>query len=590
MSPAVEQPPASSGFWALLRRLTPMLRPHRALLAVVAALTLALAALFQAGPLLIRHAVDANMAGRDMVGLYWTVLAFVAAQALTVGATYAQRLLVERIAQDVLQGIKERLFAHTIGLSLSFFDRHTVGRLMARLESDAESLRQLLTFTGTSMVGDGLAVVASIGVMLSIHAGMSMVVAGIFTLLVLLSVVFTRTGQPIFKQMRERAADVSSFLQEHFQAVPVLQAYRREETTCRRLDQVNESRFKAVVRGAWLWNTYFNILFLSEAVGTCATLAYGAHLLERHAITVGAILLYIEYLRRFFMPIFRLSEQLNVVQRAVAAGDRVFELLGEAPRVVDPVDPVEWHGLSRGIEFDNVSFAYREGEPVLRNVSFHLPRGQRWAVVGATGSGKSTLINLLLRFYDVQAGAVRIDGVDVRRMRQQDLRRRTALVLQDIAIFPGTVRDNIVLGDDGIDDARIERAAEATALARTLSELPHRFDTELAERGANLSTGQRQLLSFARALAHDPEILILDEATAAVDPETERAIQAALETLLLGRTALMVAHRLATVRFADRILVVDRGEIVEQGTHDELLAKRGAYYRLYRLQMAEVAA
>lgn len=577
-SPEPNAPPASR----VLARILPWFAPHRGALVRAALLLVATTALFQAGPLLAREAIDTVLPRADRAGLYRLVLAYLALQGLLVVLSYRQRLLLEEVGLAVVADLRRRLFAHAAGLSLDFHDKTPVGALIARIDGDAESLRQLFTFTALTLIGDALKLALALAVMASIHPGLTGLMVGILALILAASLVFQRVGRALFRAGRARNARVIAFLQERLQAVGVIQAYRQEAGQAARLEALGHAKYQADLKGSLLWNGFFNLLGLVEQLGVCLCLWWGGREVLGGSASMGTLVLFCDYVRRLFQPVSRLSEQLNVLQRALVGAGRLTDLLDAVPTVRDPPAPVAWSGPATGLVFEGVGFAYRSGEPVLREVSFTLPRGKAYALVGPTGGGKSTIVHLLQRFYDPTAGRVTVDGLDLRSLAVRDLRAPMALVLQEAQVFPGTVADNIRMGRPDLPDAAVRQAARTVGAEPFILALPQGYETRLAERGLDLSTGQRQLIAFARALARDPAVLILDEATASIDPETERVIQASLEALLAGRTALVVAHRLSTVERADRILVVEGGRIVEEGTHAELLARRSAYFELHR--------
>lgn len=580
---------ASAADWrATLARLPGLLRPHAGALAVAAIQLLLSSAAQLAGPLLVRHAIDVDITGRDARGLVMTVVAYVVVLASFLLLSYLLRIRLERVGQAALLDLRRRLFSHVLRLSMGFHDQNSAGRLISRVQGDTEAMRQALSQTAATLLQAGVLAAGTLIVLASISPALAAVVAALIVGLLVVVSFLAVAGMSRYRRVREQTAAIAAQVAEHVQGIAAIQAFAREDEALASLGRLNRARFRSAV----IANTFFTGVHRSAALlefgGIAIALALGGQQVLSGALSLGTLVMTFGYLRRVFEPVQHLAEQVEVVQRAAASAGRVFALLDLPARVRDPEDPAAWPGFSQGIAFDDVVFSYRDdGENALRGVSFTIPKGQSWAIVGATGSGKTSIFNLLLRFYDPQGGAVRLDGRDIRSIPQADLRRHFALVIQDVHVFPGSVLANIA--PDGIvggeaDRSRLREAARWAGASPFIARLPHGEDEEIFERGANLSAGERQLLALARALARNPEILLLDEATASVDPRSERELQTSLEQLMKGRTAIIIAHRLATVRHADGIIVLDRGRVVETGTHAELLARGGQYAALYALQ------
>jgi ATP-binding cassette subfamily B protein len=504
----------------------------------------------------------------------------------TIVLQYFMRVKLEIIGQDVMLALKQRLFDHILSLDISFFDKHPVGRLMARVESDTESLRLLFTNTVVLVVADLLLLAGIYAVLFYYNWRMAAVLLVSIPLIGLLVWIFHRLTTHRFLEVRKRMAEVTASLTEFLQGISIIQIFHRGGYARRRVFKVNEAKFSEDAFVNIAVCVFFNTVFFFEYVKIGLVLVLGS----TFGLTFGTMVMFLLYIWRSFEPIFRTSEQLSNFQKAVAGAKRIFALLSEKSRLLDPAHPATWDGLCKSIRFENVWFSYTDDDNyVLRDVSFELPVGKRIAFVGVTGGGKTTVISLLLRLYDPQKGRITVDGIDIRDIPKAELRRRFALVLQDIILFPGDIRSNINLEADNVSADRVERAACTVEADRFIEHLPDGYDTKVSEKGANFSRGERQLLSFARALAVDPEVLILDEATSSVDPETERVIQTSLRKLMAGRTSLIIAHRLATILDADQIMVVRRGEIIERGTHTELILQDGYYSRLFHLQFKHMS-
>jgi ATP-binding cassette, subfamily B, multidrug efflux pump len=580
----------------LARRLLGYLRPYRwrALTAVLLLITNAGVELV--GPWLTRRAIDVHIPAGDWSGLHLVATAYVSALVLAFALDASQTYVTQVMGQLVQYDLRREIFAHLQRIDVAFYDRNPVGRLITRLTGDVDALNELFTSGFVAVFGDLFTLVGISIVIFWMDWRLALVTLVILPLMLLVTGWFRRGARKSFREVRARIAKINSFLQEHISGIAVVQLMGRERVERERFDKINEDHKVANVETIFYYAVFYPAIEVISSVGIALILWYGGYRATGGALTLGALVAFIQYAQRFYQPIRDLSDKYNILQGAMAASERIFKLLdtpveaaSPEPRVGSPADgsaPVP--GLdARGsldIEFRNVWFAYKGEEWVLRDVSFRVAPGQSLGVVGHTGAGKTTLTNLLLRFYDIQKGQILIGGRDVREYGLQELRSRFAIVLQDVFLFSGDVEFNITLGNDAITHERVVEAASEVHAHEFIARLPRGYRTEIKERGAGLSVGQKQLIAFARALAYDPGVLILDEATSSIDTETELLIRDAVARLMAGRTSIMIAHRLSTLQSVDRIIVLHRGELREQGTHQELLAQRGLYYRLYQLQ------
>jgi ATP-binding cassette subfamily B protein len=492
--------------------------------------------------------------------------------------------------------IRMQVYGHLQRLDVQFYDRNPVGRLMTRVTTDVDVLNELFTAGVVSIFGDVFLLVGIMAVLVVMDWRLAIVAFSVLPLIVLVTQWFRRHARESYRTVRMWIARINAFLQEHITGMSTVQLFRQERRTAARFAEINRTHRDANVQSIFYYAVFYPAIEVIGALAAALIIWFGGGWTLQGTLTLGSLVAFLQYSQRFFRPISDMSEKFNVLQAAMASSERIFKLL-DTPVKIGSGD--RGSGSSRheqrgaagresgAIEFDNVSFAYVDGEPVLRNVSFAVKPGERIGIVGATGAGKSTLINLLLRFYDVTSGRILVDGLDVRSTDLQTLRAKFSLVLQEVHLFSGTIAANVRLGNTAISDDEVRRAVRAVHADRFVERWPQGYDHPVAERGATLSVGQKQLLSFARALAFEPAILILDEATSSVDTETELLIRDALHVLMGGRTTLAIAHRLSTIQDMDRILVLHRGELREAGTHQELLARRGIYHKLYQLQFKD---
>jgi ATP-binding cassette subfamily B multidrug efflux pump len=617
----------------LMRRLLGYLRPYTMNVAIALVAIVAASVLQLAQPYLMKVAIDRYIATGDLAGLDLLAAGFLAILAGSFALEYVQTWVLQLTGQRIMFDMRMQIYRHLHALDLQFYDRNPVGRMMTRVTTDVDVLNDLFTAGVVSIFGDVFTLAGIMIVLVMMDWRLALVAFSVLPLIVLVTQWFRRNVRDSYRTVRTWIARINAFLQEHITGMATVQLFRREQRSWARFDEINREHRDANVRSIFYYSVFYPAIEVIGALASALIIWIGGGWTLQQTLTIGSLVAFLQYSQRFFRPISDMSEKFNVLQAAMASSERIFKLLdtpvliqsgdgiggsgsgvrswprpetfeprvstgdsisaAETPRqesrVPSPGSPKTGH-----IVFDHVWFAYnlaeRAGtgdngrEYVLRDVSFEIRPGERFGVVGATGAGKTTLINLLLRFYDVTRGRIVVDGADIREMPLNHLRGLFSLVLQDVHLFSGTVTDNIRLGSASITDQAVRAAAAAVHANTFIERLPHGYASPVAERGATLSVGQKQLLSFARALAFDPRVLVLDEATSSVDTETELLIRDALRVLMAGRTTIAIAHRLSTIQDMDRILVLHRSQLREAGNHQELLLKRGIYYKLYQLQ------
>jgi ATP-binding cassette subfamily B protein len=570
-----------------------LLRPYRGRLILMFTALLLETAAALAPPYLLGKAIDSGIRAGDVAALDLIVAAFVLATVLYAVATFWETYLVGWVGTRALQDLRERIFAHLQAMSIGFFTRRSPGVLISRMTNDVEALNQLVTSGLVTIFSSTLTLVGVVVIMLALDLQLALITFVTFPLLAVASVVFRIVSAGTYRATRERIAAVTAYLQETLSGVRVVRSFGQEPRHMAQMTALNEENRDVNMKTVYLNASYFPAVELLAAVGTAVILLYGGSQAVNGALEVGVVVAFVGYLTRFFEPIQELSQLYTTYQQGMAALDKIFDLLDTAPDMVDAPGAIDPGTLRGEIELEGVWFSYAD-EPrsadgadpdefdwALRDVDLHVPPGQTLALVGATGAGKSTFAKLVARFYDPQQGTVRVDGHDLRGVQQRALRRQLGIVPQEGFLFSGSVRENVAFGRPEASEEEIEAAIAAVGATDFVKALPQGLDTEVGERGIQLSAGQRQLVAFARALLAEPRILILDEATSNVDVRTEKTIERGLERLLHGRTAIVIAHRLSTIRRAGKIVVLEQGQIAEQGTHDELIAAGGPYSKLY---------
>ena len=611
----------------LMKRLLGYLRPYKWQVVVALVSIILKAGADVLGPYLTKTAIDKYLSSasahnhsildrflssRPLVGIAQLGFAYLLLLLVSFGLEYTQTYLMQWTGLKVMFDLRSQIFRHLQHMHIGFFDRNPVGRLVTRVTTDVDALNEMFTSGVVAIFEDVFVLGGIVLIMLGMNWWLALITFAVLPLIFWATMVFRKSVRDSYRRIRTAIARINAYLQEHVTGMIVLQLFNREKRAYSSFDRVNAQHMDAYKDAIWAYALYYPVVEILSSIAIAMVIYFGGYGVLRNAVTIGVLTAFMQYAQRFFRPIQDLSDKYNILQSAMASSERVFKLLDTPIDITSPALPQKAEGAGR-IEFDHVWFAYRKvgtdddghasmkavsnghGEIVtqasaesydwiLRDVSFTIEPGETVAIVGHTGAGKTTIISLLMRFYDIQKGAIRIDGVDIREMDLTDLRRRFGVVLQDPFLFTGTVENNIRLGTAWITNEDIEAAAENVNVADFIRGLPEGFKAPVLERGSTMSTGQKQLISFARALAHNPKILILDEATSSVDTETEIRVREALTRMVEGRTSVIIAHRLSTIQRADKIIVMHKGHVREVGTHQQLLGQRGIYWKLYQLQ------
>lgn len=572
-----------------IRRLWPFFRRYLGRVIAAGALLLVSTGLGLLGPVLLKRAIDVNIGGSDFRGLATTSLVYLAVQAVILVASYFQMIWLAQVGERGAADLKQTLFAHMLNAPMSFFDKNPAGKLISRVESDTEALKMLFARTTVVLLQSFLMVVGMSIIMSLTNWRLYLIVLALLPPFVVAFWLFQKKVRPIYLTVRKTVAESNNLVSEALKGLPVIQLFCQQERFARRMDDLNRLKFRTEMKAFALWNVIWFLVDFGEIVGIGLVLAVGGSWALKGALTIGTLFLFVTYITRLFGPLRAISDQVNMMQRAFVAAERSFQILDQASEP-EGARAGENLRLGESITCEQVDFTYDGENLVLRDINILIRKGEKVALVGETGGGKSSIVSLLMKFYLVAKGRVCYDGEDLAGMDRHRLRAGVGYVPQEVVTFPGSVLDNLRMFDDTVSRDVVVAAAKRVRIHDTIERFPQGYDTILTEGGTNFSLGERQLLAFARALVRDPDILILDEATSSVDPHTEHLIQEGLEELLAGRTAVIVAHRLATIRMVDRVLVIHKGRVAEEGTHDELMRKQGIYSRLYRLQYVGEAA
>jgi ATP-binding cassette, subfamily B, multidrug efflux pump len=568
----------------LMKRLLGYIKPYRKYVIVAILMNIVVASLGPLRPYLTKVAVDDYIANKDFHGLIIISLILLGSLLFQAVVQYFLTYYTQYLGQKTLYDLRTQLFQHTQKLALRFFDKTPIGRIVTRTTNDVEALSELFSSGIVMIFSDIFNILWILAFMFYMDVKLSLVTLSVFPVLIYGTFLFRKKARESYRDVRLHLARLNSYMQEHITGMNVVQIFRKEKDELKRFLSINSDYRGANIKSVFYYALFYPGVELLSSIAIGLIIWYGGGEVLRSTLTIGVIFAFLQFTEMFFRPIRDLSEKYNIMQTAMASSERIFKLLDNQTFIKNPENPVKIENVKGEIEFKDVCFAYNENDYVLRNISFKIKPGETVAIVGHTGAGKTSIINILSRFYEIQKGSILLDGTDIKSIDKRELRKYISIVLQDVFLFSGTIKTNINMNNDDIPFDRVLASAKIVGADKFINQLPDKYEEEVKERGSTLSVGQKQLISFARALAYDPKILVLDEATSSVDTETELLIQRAIEKLLVGRTAIVIAHRLSTIQSADKIIVMHKGEIRETGNHQELLANRGIYYKLYQLQ------
>ncbi|MCG6958597.1 ABC transporter ATP-binding protein/permease [bacterium BMS3Abin03] len=568
----------------LMKRLLSYVKPYKHYVIFAILLNVLVAALGPVRPYLTKIAIDKYIASSDYNGLMLIGILLFASLLFQAVMQYLLTYFTQYLGQRTLYDLRTQLFNHIQKLALKFFDKTPIGRIVTRATNDVEALGELFSSGIVMVFSDVFIIVWILAFMFFMDVKLSFVTLSVLPVLIYGTFLFRRKARESYRDVRLHLARLNSYMQEHITGMNVVKIFNKERSELEKFSNINNDYRTANIKSIFYYAVFYPSVELLSSIAIGLIIWYGGGEVIQSTLTIGVLFAFIQYTEMFFRPIRDLSEKYNIMQTAMASSERIFKLLDNKTFIKNPENPKKLEKIDGKIEFRDVCFAYNEDDYVLKNISFTINPGETVAIVGHTGAGKTSLINILTRFYDINKGEILVDGINIKTLDKKDLRKFISIVLQDVFLFSGNIESNINLNNENITREKIIEAAKIVGADEFIDQLPNKYEEEVKERGATLSVGQKQLISFARALAYNPQILILDEATSSVDTEAEQLIQRAIEKLLVGRTAIVIAHRLSTIQNADKIIVLHKGEIRETGNHQELLAKRGIYYRLYQLQ------
>ena len=571
----------------LMKRLLVYVKPYKKYVFIAIFLNILVASLGPLRPYLTKIAIDTNIANKDYHGLFIICASLLGVLIFQSSIQYFLTYFTELVGQKIIYDLRIQIFSHIQKLALRFFDKTPVGKIVTRVTNDVDALNEMFSSGLVEIFSDLFVLIWILIFMFSMSVELSLVTLAVMPVLFFATFVFRKKVRETYRDVRKYLSRLNSYMQEHIVGMSVVQIFAKEKNELKKFSKINSDHKNANIRSIFYYAIFYPFVELLNAIAVGSIIWYGGGKVIQNHLTIGILFAFIQYVEMFWRPVRDLSEKYNILQGAMAASERIFKLLDDKTIIPNSVDPKYVNKVNGKIEFKNVWFAYNENEFILKDVSFAINPGETIAIVGATGAGKTSLINILTRFYDIQKGVITLDGIDIKELDKKILRKYISIVLQDVFLFSGTIKSNISLGNSDISDQKIIEASKTVGADKFIESLPNKYNEEVKEKGATLSVGQRQLISFARALAYNPQILILDEATSSVDTETEKLIQNAIEKLLVGRTSIVIAHRLSTIQNADKILVMHKGELKESGNHQQLLAQRGIYYKLYQLQYKE---